>query len=479
MALYYLHLLHPLQNLLSPSTALATNVSTVVSSASTLPFDLNHRAVEERRSEVRLSSVNVHRLLLASLLVSAKYFDDHHLSNSIFGQIGGVPVTELCALESRFLALVQFRLFVQPDHYARFYQFMAQLPCHRLAPSLACTSTSISKPPTPCCCAAYLPFYIDNVAGLNALDAATAVAPSTSLPCVPIPLRPRPRPTCLPPSLARKLKADALACPEFAFHSIRMTSAVSCQPYPVQQSYSDQTCYRTLRKPSDVSLPVVQTHETSSMHPLPVSSAGLCLPTLAGRVSRSGSGSGSIDLLRKSVKTTATAVTATNALGKKPHDSIPTSSPSSQQQREIVSANPASVATLTTGLHAQYPGAGAGFATDTSLSRAVLIRSFQARHQQRVLGSSTAKKPISTAPTPMVVGAAKTVETPFVESATLPVIVTATPTASASASVVTPSPSKQSLVGPSADHTPTSHLRRLVPSHHRSAIREAIDKLFR
>jgi hypothetical protein len=54
---------------------------------------------------------NVFRLLLASSVVTVKFYTDERLYNSDFASIIGLPVADINRLESHFLGLVQFRLF--------------------------------------------------------------------------------------------------------------------------------------------------------------------------------------------------------------------------------------------------------------------------------------------------------------------------------------------------------------------------------
>jgi len=61
---------------------------------------------------MQLNSLNAHRMFLAAVTVSAKFFDDEVCKNSVLAFIGGVPRSELNALEITFLALIQHRLFV-------------------------------------------------------------------------------------------------------------------------------------------------------------------------------------------------------------------------------------------------------------------------------------------------------------------------------------------------------------------------------
>lgn len=64
--------------------------------------------------------LTMHRLVLASMLVLYKYFDDHAdgwSMNAHFAAVGGIPNKEMNSLEVSFLELVECRLYVSPEYY--------------------------------------------------------------------------------------------------------------------------------------------------------------------------------------------------------------------------------------------------------------------------------------------------------------------------------------------------------------------------
>jgi hypothetical protein len=67
--------------------------------------------------DVELTSLNVHKLVLVSCLVSSKFIDDVYVSNKIMAQFGGIPVKELNDLEMNFLATIGYDLYVPQDEY--------------------------------------------------------------------------------------------------------------------------------------------------------------------------------------------------------------------------------------------------------------------------------------------------------------------------------------------------------------------------
>lgn len=60
----------------------------------------------------RVTGLNVHRLVLTGVLLSAKFLDDHYYNNAFYAKVGGVSTAELNRLEVEMLRLLGFRLLV-------------------------------------------------------------------------------------------------------------------------------------------------------------------------------------------------------------------------------------------------------------------------------------------------------------------------------------------------------------------------------
>lgn len=59
-----------------------------------------------------VTSYNVHRLVLTSILVAAKFNDDIHFKNSHYSNVGGISIKEMNSLERIFLHRLKFDLHV-------------------------------------------------------------------------------------------------------------------------------------------------------------------------------------------------------------------------------------------------------------------------------------------------------------------------------------------------------------------------------
>ena len=70
-----------------------------------------------RRRGICVDSLNVHRLLVTSLTIAAKYFDDFFHRNSTYALIGGVGVAELNRLEAELLRSLDYELHVEPEDF--------------------------------------------------------------------------------------------------------------------------------------------------------------------------------------------------------------------------------------------------------------------------------------------------------------------------------------------------------------------------
>ncbi|MES1907597.1 MAG: hypothetical protein MHM6MM_000685 [Cercozoa sp. M6MM] len=68
-----------------------------------------------------VNSLNVHRLLITAVMLSAKFFDDQYFNNAFYGKVGGVPCREVNALEIEFLFMINFNLDVSPEQYQQYY----------------------------------------------------------------------------------------------------------------------------------------------------------------------------------------------------------------------------------------------------------------------------------------------------------------------------------------------------------------------
>jgi hypothetical protein len=76
--------------------------------------------IVKQHPDFSISVLNIHRLLVTSVMLAAKFFDDVYYSNSYYAKVGGVRTPELNALEASFLRLIDWRLYVFPAEYDQY-----------------------------------------------------------------------------------------------------------------------------------------------------------------------------------------------------------------------------------------------------------------------------------------------------------------------------------------------------------------------
>lgn len=72
-----------------------------------------------QRMNVPLTSLNIHRLLITSVVVAAKFIDDAFFNNAYYAKVGGVGTRELNRLEMKFLFSLDFRLYVSVETFQK------------------------------------------------------------------------------------------------------------------------------------------------------------------------------------------------------------------------------------------------------------------------------------------------------------------------------------------------------------------------
>ena len=73
-------------------------------------------------SNITVNSLTIHRILLTSVVLAAKTFDDNFYTNTHYAKVGGIPVEELNCLELDFLFNINFSLYVSCEDYQRYHE---------------------------------------------------------------------------------------------------------------------------------------------------------------------------------------------------------------------------------------------------------------------------------------------------------------------------------------------------------------------
>jgi hypothetical protein len=69
-----------------------------------------------------ISSLTVHRFLIAAATVGSKGLSDSFWTNNTYARVGGVSVKELALLELEFLGRLQWRIVPQPETLSNYYR---------------------------------------------------------------------------------------------------------------------------------------------------------------------------------------------------------------------------------------------------------------------------------------------------------------------------------------------------------------------
>ena len=71
-------------------------------------------------NRLRLTNYNIHRILFISILIALKYNEDSIYSNKYYSEVAGVSLKELNSMESSFLELLDFKLFVSEEEFKKY-----------------------------------------------------------------------------------------------------------------------------------------------------------------------------------------------------------------------------------------------------------------------------------------------------------------------------------------------------------------------
>ena len=64
---------------------------------------------------LRLSHLNIHRLILISVVLAIKYLDDSYASNLVYSRIGGISLAEFNLLEREMIQIMDFDFYVDSE----------------------------------------------------------------------------------------------------------------------------------------------------------------------------------------------------------------------------------------------------------------------------------------------------------------------------------------------------------------------------
>ena len=77
--------------------------------------------------KINLNYYNIHKIILASFIVTIKFYEDDYYSLAFYAKLGGVTIKEINILEYEFLKLIDFKLFVSDELYEKYNTYLKSL----------------------------------------------------------------------------------------------------------------------------------------------------------------------------------------------------------------------------------------------------------------------------------------------------------------------------------------------------------------
>lgn len=107
-----------------PSISIEDYISRLVKftqvETSTLIISLLYLDKITKNKDIILCQKNIHRFILASIVLSAKFNEERHLKNSSYAKIGGISKEEMMNLELSFMDYINNRFFVDENEYEKY-----------------------------------------------------------------------------------------------------------------------------------------------------------------------------------------------------------------------------------------------------------------------------------------------------------------------------------------------------------------------
>lgn len=72
------------------------------------------------RQDLQLTHLNIHRIILLSVVIAIKYNEDEYYSNSFYAKVGGITLKEFNVLEYKFLYSLDFDLFIDDETFLKY-----------------------------------------------------------------------------------------------------------------------------------------------------------------------------------------------------------------------------------------------------------------------------------------------------------------------------------------------------------------------
>ena len=78
-------------------------------------------------NKFKLTYYNIHKLILASMIIAIKYNEDEYFSIKVYAKLGGVTIAEINLLEYAFIELLHFNLFVSNELFNKYNDYISSV----------------------------------------------------------------------------------------------------------------------------------------------------------------------------------------------------------------------------------------------------------------------------------------------------------------------------------------------------------------
>lgn len=100
----------------------------------------------ERQPKLALTSLSIHRMFIAAVVLACKYFDDVSYNLVYYSRVGGLPHKELANLEISLLRILDFRLDISAKTFVQIEaQMVSELSTLELSPINSVTADLVAK----------------------------------------------------------------------------------------------------------------------------------------------------------------------------------------------------------------------------------------------------------------------------------------------------------------------------------------------
>lgn len=80
--------------------------------------------LDRAAEKISLTYYNIHRLILISMISAIKFTCDHVSSLDFYAKVGGITCKEMVAIETSYLKLLDYKLFVSKEEYEKYSRFL-------------------------------------------------------------------------------------------------------------------------------------------------------------------------------------------------------------------------------------------------------------------------------------------------------------------------------------------------------------------